>query len=147
MARVNGNETLAISLGIMARITLLTGTPVDTGNIHYDPSDFSFTLVDGMGVRDITMNLRASDKQAYFPDYNQAAYNEYLSQQRQPGATGSTSVLHNFISQITTDPLAAPIDALNKGVKQVVGSSGVQTIALLGGLALVAYLYFNATRK
>lgn len=56
------------------------------------------------------------------------------------GAALETSTGVIFLDQVLTDPLAAPIDALNKGVKQLFDSSGVKSLLTVAVVAVVVVL-------
>jgi hypothetical protein len=134
-------------------ITLLNGTVVDTADIVFNTSDYSFTLSNAGGTQDVTLQITEADKEANWPNWdlttwNNIYYTNYLYPQTHGGAAapavGSTSTLTNFMTQIETDPLAAPLQSadtlVGNTVKTLIGSSAVQTIVIFGALALIGYL-------
>lgn len=117
-------------------ITLLDGRIVDTANIFFDDSDYSFKL--GGTAENITTLIRASDKQT-FPGFDQTKYNDIVYVQHYfqlhgtyPPDIGSTSVWANFVQQIATNPLQAPLDSLNAGISQITGADAFKKILIAG---------------
>ena len=53
------------------------------------------------------------------------------------GAALDDSTASIFIDQLLTDPLAAPLDALDSAVKKVFDSNGIKTILLVAVVAVV----------
>lgn len=62
------------------------------------------------------------------------------------GARLDDSTFNALWHQLSTDPLGAPLDALSSGVKSIINSSGVQTIAIVVGVSVVAYILYKASR-
>lgn len=131
-------------------ITLLDGTQVDTGNVSFNPVTYDFTLnSDG---EDLTNLITVSDKRANWPNFditawNNMVYNQIYAQQNEgaaPPPVGSTSTLVNFTDQILTDPLAAPLSALNTGLGQIFSTSGVWVLIALG---IGGLLIFNSLKS
>jgi len=125
-------------------ISLLDGTQADTADITFNSADYSFTL--NTTGEDLTNLIRVPDKIANWPDFdvttwNNMVYNQIYAQShggQSAPAVGSTSTLINFADLITTDPLGAPLSALNTGIGQIFSSSGVWALVAvgLGGFAL-----------
>lgn len=120
-------------------ITLLTGDIIDPGQVHFDDSTYHFFL----NSQDITGSIKRADKLAYWPTFDPTVDNARIYNESR-GGTGPIAPLDEstfdiFTQQIETDPLGAPLDALDTGVKKVLASSGVQTIGLVlgGGLVLI----------
>lgn len=127
-------------------ITLLDGRIVDTANIFFDDTDYSFKL--GGTAENITTLIRAQDKQT-FPGFDQSKYNDIVYVQKYfrqhgtyPPDVGSTSIWANFVDQIATNPLQAPLDSLNAGLSNVTGSDAFKKILIAGfiGLGLLMLL-------
>ena len=128
----------------IASIRLISGQSADSSQIDFNPSNYHFTL---NGV-DITNDIYRADKLRLVEDFSIERENLRLSSEAPASNTPSgagldpltESTLGIFAGQIFTDPLAAPLGALDKGVGQFFGSSGIQTILVIGGLAFVAYM-------
>ena len=134
----------------MANIRLTDGRVVDMMDISYEPGSFSFTLVQPGLVEDVTNRVSVTDKQR-FSGFSLSGYNDYLYRQRYSAThggqsapqVGSTSTLVNFADQLFHDPLSAPLESLDKGVGKLAGSSGIQTLVILGVVAVGAYIFFG----
>ncbi len=132
------------------QIQLLDGRQVDSSNVFFDDSNYSFKL--GGTGEDITRLIRSVDKQS-FSGFDQAKYNEivYVQHYQQthngalPANVGSTSTWSNFVTQITTEPFAAPLATLDSTVSQILGSSGIKTL-LIAGAVLLAVVLIVKTR-
>lgn len=133
-------------MSLPAQFTLIDGTVVNSSDVVFTPP-YEFALTDGT---DITENMFTKDKLLY-DNFDLTAYNNYLYTQKyesthggsQPPALGSTSTLSNFVTDVTTDPLAAPLNALDSGVKQVIGSTGIQTIVIIAVAGIAAVILFG----
>ena len=130
-------------------ITLLDSRVIDIAAINFDPSDYSFTVwyADGNGKENITTLIRRADK-LRFADFDGDFYNNLLYVQKYqrehngqlPPDVGSTSIWANFVEQILTDPLAAPLATLDNLVDQIFSSTGVKTILIVAGGLLILYI-------
>ncbi len=60
-----------------------------------------------------------------------------------PAAPLDDSTASNFAHLIATDPLGAPLAALDKGVSQLVNSKGLQVTLLAGVVVLVVFLFIE----
>jgi hypothetical protein len=132
-------------------ITLHDGRQVDTGDILFDPASLQsqtppvFTFIPT--GENLDNQIRGPDM-LDFPGFDQTAWNNYrytLTYESQhsgqaPPPIGSTSTLGNFVDQVTTNPLQAPIESLNAGVKQIFSSSGVVTLGLIAAGLVIALL-------
>lgn len=126
-------------------ITLLDGRVLAKADISFDPASQRFYR----DTEEITRLISAKDKAANFAGYDQEKTNElYYSDKyfRETGSlppeTGSTSTVNIFAENLLTKPLDAPLEALDKGVKQIFDSSGVKTIAtvvLVAGIVVAGY--------
>lgn len=130
-------------------ITMLDGRRIDSDDLTFDRESMRFSL---SGI-DVTNNIKQADKVANFPGFDRAKDNErayveaYVKSRGQvPPSTGSTSTLGIFTKQITTEPLAAPLESLDKTVGQIARSSGVQTIIITAIIGYGLYLYFQSRR-
>lgn len=129
-------------------IRLIDGTTVDPNQIYFDTVSYHFTL----NGQDITANITRADKIANWPTFDPSVDNTRLYSESRGGsgpiADLDTSTLDIFTQQVLTDPLAAPLDALNSGVNKVLASSGVQKIGLvLGVTAAVITILLVLKRK
>jgi len=126
-------------------IQLLDGRQVESSNVFFDDTNYSFKL--GGTGEDITRLIRAVDKQT-FAGFDQTVYNDIVYVQGYqrthngalPANVGSASTWSNFVQQITTDPLAAPLQALDSTVNQILGSTGVKTLLIVAALGLAIFL-------
>jgi hypothetical protein len=127
-------------------ITFTDGSTADVGDITFDPGSYHFTYYG----KDVTNQLTQSQKAAGWKKFDRAkdnlrAYNEsQLKQGKTPVPTGSTSTIGIFAEQLFTDPLGAPLESLDKKVKQVVTSSGVQTILITAIIGYGLVLFFQS---
>lgn len=62
------------------------------------------------------------------------------------GAALDDSTASIFIDQLLTDPLAAPLDALDKGINQIFNSEGVKTILTVVAVGAVIALVIYASK-
>jgi len=134
-------------------ITLLDGRVIDADAIVFDPSDYSFSVwyADGNGKENITTLIRRADK-FRFAGFDGDFYNNLLYvqayQRRHNGALPPEldldSTWTNFVQQILTDPLAAPLETLDNFVDQIFSSKGV--LIIVGVSAGLLILYIAAKR-
>jgi len=127
-------------------ITLLDGRVIDTDSILFDAHDYSFTVeyADGSGSENITTLIRNADKRR-FAGFDNVFYNDLLYVQKYqrehggalPPNVGSESYWSNFFTQIATDPFGAPLESFDGFVSDLLDSSGVKTVLIIGGVALV----------
>lgn len=127
-------------------ITLLSGRMVDEGNIEFNEDNYHFSENTKQNVLDITDDIKRSDKLYLVPWFDIEKENNRLSSERghTPGqglGSKSESTVGIFTEQIFTDPLGAPLDALDKGVKQVFSSTGIRFFLVVGVLVGSVYLY------
>lgn len=130
-------------------ITLLDGRQVALSNISFDSDTYHFTLIDT--GEDVTNLISRADKLANWPDFDPTIDNTRASNEAS-GGTGpvaplNTSTASIFTNQILTDPLAAPISALNSAVAELSASSGIQKIGLILGLGLAAIVLVEVLKK
>ena len=133
-------------------IALLDGMSVDSKDIRFDSQNYHFFV----GDNDITELIRRADKRALVPGFDDDIENRRVYAERvftpdvqgdQPAPIGSTSTWGNFWNQVTTDPLDAPLDALDAGVKKLVASSGVQKIVIVAVIGLLIYGFIITRRR
>ena len=132
-------------------ITLLDGRVVDTDNIFFDDTDYSFKL--GGTAEDITTLIKQADKRT-FPGFDVAKYNDIVYAQTYfkqhgtwPPDVGSTSVWVNFVNQLGSGTVLSTAgsywsDAVSNAVSDVVDSDGFKKILIVGfiGLGLLVLL-------
>lgn len=131
----------------IADIRLLSGTSVSSLEIDFNDSTYHFSV----NGEDITNDITRADKKRLVPGFDDTKENRRLSSEHP--ATGrmsghgtdplTESTFGIFAGQIATDPLSAPLAALDKGVSQVFRSSGVQLLTITAILAIVGYVIFN----
>lgn len=128
---------------------LLDGTSVDSSAIDFDPNSYHFNI----GGNDITELIRRADKRTLVPGFDDDVENKRIFGEKyanDPNVnTGEldTSVAGNFWHQITTDPLGAPLDALDAGVKKLANSSGIQKVVIIGVVGLIIYAFVITRRR
>lgn len=126
------------------------GNNYDVKLISFDPDTYHFTY--GDSEKDISNVLYSKDKQLLVPNFDLQLENNRRASENgdykpggvQPLETNTGTIL---VDQLTTDPLAAPLEALNSGFDKIVANSGVRKIALLGFLALGIYFVLRASDK
>lgn len=125
-------------------ITLISGRVVDTDNIAFDVPTHLFTL-DG---QDITDDIKRNDKRK-FVGFSDEQENLRWFKKNNPNApeTGSTSTLGLFWDQITTDPLDAPLDALDSGIQNILGRTSTKIILGTAAVVVAAYIFYRVTRR
>ena len=114
----------------MNEISLIDGRKVDMDAVTFG-KDYHFFL----NAEDITNQIRRADK-AKFPGFDIEVDNERIYVEKYvrqhgtlPPEVGSDSIWWNFKEQILTDPLDAPLEALDAGVNKLFASSGIKIIA------------------
>jgi len=125
-------------------ITLLDGRMIESETLAFDPETYHFTL----SAEDVTDLIRRADKLAIIPYFDADIENNRIFAEnwarthggQQPAPIGSTSTWSNFWQQITTDPLAAPLETLNRGLNQLFTAPAAVKLALLAGVGLVVWL-------
>lgn len=121
-------------------ITLSDGRTEDVSAINFDTSNYHFYL----NSEDITALISRADKNANWPNFDPAVDNTRLYNEAK-GGTGPvadlpTSTVGIFTDQLLTDPLAAPLSALDSGVREALQSTGVRIILAVGVVALIAII-------
>ena len=106
-------------------IALLDGRRIDVGAISFNESSYQFFF----RSENITNLIRRADKNNFFPEFDPNKDNARLSTGN-PNSELSTSTLGFFTEQILTEPLNAPLDALDNGVKKIFDSPGIRTILI-----------------
>ena len=131
--------------------TLTDGRQVDSTGIYFDANTYHFWL----GSEDITNKVKRADKISNWAKFDATVDNERLYAEKyvrengkQPPPVGSTSTFKLFVNQITTDPLSAPLEALDKGFKQISGNSTFRVIAVVAvGVGIIYALSTVAKLK
>ncbi len=127
-------------------ITLTDGRQVDESHIVFDRATYHFTI----NSEDITNLIKPSDKMSNWNDFDISIDNTRLYNERRGGVgpvdnlnDSTTSILTD---QLLTDPLGAPLDALDKGVNQIIKSRGIQ-IGLVGVAVVLIIVALVERRK
>jgi len=131
-------------------ITGIDGTVYQAGEITYDPANYTFTGADG---EDLTNNIHLADMYQ-FAGFDGQSFISNRSSIIRSGKTFdgplSTNTTGNFLKQIVTDPLDAPIQALpsiGKGLSDFAGTLN-SDIMILGVVALAGVFgYMVLTHK
>jgi hypothetical protein len=131
------------------QITLLDGRAEDTANVFFDPSTYHFS--DATTGEDLTNLISRADKQNNWANFDPYTDNQRIYNETRKGGTGPVADLPTntgaiFADQILTNPLAAPLDALTAGVKQVFANEGFKTIAIIGVIGLGFVLLLKSSR-
>jgi hypothetical protein len=128
-------------------ITLLDGRQIAIETIYFNPADYSFTSSAGENLTDL---IRIADKDK-FSGFDRSKWFTIVSNRKNGlpdnATAGSTSILGNFVEQITTDPLAAPLDALNTGINKLFTAPGFIKAGLIVGAILVVYVIVKTKTK
>jgi len=131
------------------QITLLDGRTEDTANIYFDPATYHFS--DSATGEDLTNQITRADKQNNWPNFDPYVENQRIYNETRQGGVGplpdketNTGVI--LADQLLTNPLAAPLDALTAGVKQVFASEGVKTLLIVAVIGGGFFLLLRSTR-
>ena len=119
-------------------ISLLDGTLVDSTDINLAPDNIHFNQISS--GEDITFLMKVADKKS-FPLFDLTKSNSQIYAKTPPAPTDGTFSI--MADQLLTNPLGAPVEALNKGVSQIFDSSGVQKLILFAVVGAIAVLYFK----
>ncbi len=127
-------------------LATISGRHLESTAIELDPTTQHFTY----SSEDVTNDLFRSDK-ATFDGFDVTLDNERIYKEKyakehggsSAPVVGSTSTLDIFANQILTDPLAAPIEAVDNAVAKLTNSSGIKTLAIVGVLIIAAAIYFK----
>jgi hypothetical protein len=124
-------------------LTLLDSRSVDMSEIYFDPNTYHFS--DTATGEDLTNLIRRADKQDNWPAFDPYTDNQRIFNETRKGGSGPLGDLQTnsgviFAEQLLTDPLAAPLDALTKGVKEILANPGFKTLLVVGVLLFGAYV-------
>lgn len=130
-------------------ITLINGGTVGENDILFNEKTYHFTQIST--GEDITNEIRRADKVRIVPGFDTEKDLLRASAEKpfsRPGTIASPQDLEMleesttkiFGQQILNDPLAAPLETLDAGVKKVFESSGVRTILIFAALGIVAVI-------
>lgn len=119
---------------------------VDESKIEFNEDNYHFSLNTQNNVLDITSDIKRADKLKLVPWFDIERENYRLSSEmgHTPGQSQeplSESTIGAFTDQIFHDPLGAPLDALDKGVSEILKSSGVQVILVIAAIGVGIYAY------
>lgn len=127
------------------QITLLDGRTADTSHILFDPVTYRFSA-DTTG-EDLTLKIRLTDKER-FAGFDRDRWFTISSDLRNTGTIQpelDTSTFSNFWTLITTDPLGAPLEQLNKAVDKFIAAPAIKKIFV--GAVIVGGLYLLIKQK
>lgn len=137
---------------VAGTISGISGRGYAVDQISFDSDTYHFTY--GDAEADITSDITRADKLLLVPDFDVTKENYRLSNEKRTGlgAPGSlepleTSTAKIFVDQVTTDPLAAPLDTLNKTFDKLIAAPGVRKLALVGLLGLTIYFVLRQADK
>jgi hypothetical protein len=126
-------------------IALLNGQEIDSHSVRLEGDNIHFTnLSTG---EDITRLMRVADKKS-FPLFDLTKSNsEIYATDPTTGnlipAAPTDGTFSIFTDQMLINPLGAPVEALNTGVSQIFGSSGLQKLVVVAVIGAVVVLYFK----
>lgn len=128
------------------RITLLNGLEADTEDIRFNPSNYHFYWGDFVSM-DITDVVSRADKRS-FAGFDDTQENLRLSNIRTGANAGleDESTLSIFGEQIVSDPLAAPLSALDTAAGKLLSSPGIWFTVALVGIALAVWLVIKKVK-
>lgn len=130
----------------MQSITLISGKQIPAEMVVFDERQYHFFYQGS----DITNDIYRRDKIALVPGFDIERDNYRVSAEKGSGVRYGNeplndSTLDAFGNQILNDPLGAPLETLDAGVKKIMASSGIKTI-LFAGVAVVALVVFIKTK-
>lgn len=139
-------------------ITLTDGTIVSTNDVVFDSGSYRFYY----GDQDITSLIHQRDKLNNWSEFDPKtaslfAYNQQQIALNKPKNTvdpydttgAGTSTAGNLWDQLTTDPLAAPLEAADREVKTLTANSlksvfgSITGWLVLGAIGLYLFLKFR----
>lgn len=130
-------------------IELLDGRMVDSGDLSINRTTYRVTNDDT--AEDVTALVKQSDKVKVFWNFDRQRDNERASDDaaaargEAPVRVGSTSIFGNFVEQIVTDPLAAPLEAADRTIarttKSIFGTWSGRLIVI--AVVVTAFIYFG----
>lgn len=131
------------------QFTLIDGRTVAMGDIIFNAEIHHFYL----GNEDITNLLKRADKRQFsgfdeVTDNDRIYVEKYMREHNGelPPEVGSSSVWWNFKELLITDPLGAPLEALDSGVKKLWASSGIKVIVAAVAVLVVVVLVVKFKR-
>jgi hypothetical protein len=135
---------------VAGTITGISGKSYAVNQLSFDKETYLFTY--GDAEIDVTNDIYSKDKQLLVPDFDLATENyrrasangDYKPGGIQPLDESTASI---FVSQITTDPLAAPLETLNNTFDKLVAAPGVRKFVLLGFIAVGIYFVLKQAEK
>lgn len=130
-------------------ITLLDKRQVEESEFAFNKSNYHFTL--RRTGEDVTNLIAREDKRALVPGFDDTKENYRLSVEKPVSGGGrqasendlegaTTNTAEIFGRQIIDDPLEAPLETLDSGVKKILSSSGIQTILVVAALGITAVI-------
>lgn len=127
---------------VSGTITGISGATYNVHELEFDNESYHFTY--GSYSQDVTKDIKFADKLLLVPDLDQKKELLRVSSESGHYTPGGSTPLEEstaviLADQLTTDPLAAPLQALSNGFDEVIKNSGVRKFALLGFLGLAIY--------
>lgn len=123
-------------------ITLISGRQVDSSNLFFNQDTYHITL--SPTGEDITNDMRRADKISLFNGFDIEKDNTRLYNETR-GGTGPVPPLETNTAvilgqQLLTDPLAAPLDALNNTVNRVFDAPGIKKLLVIAAVLVVGVI-------
>lgn len=120
----------------------ISGRQYDSEFLTLNDATYHITAAGGV---DVTNDIRRADKLALWPSFDVDKENRRLSNERNGGygpagkLEDSTTVILG--GQLLNDPLAAPLDTLNKAINQVFTAPGVlKALVIVAAVGVGVYL-------
>lgn len=137
---------------VAGTITGISGKNYLVERIEFDDDTYHFFSGDALSGQDITDDIYRADKLLLVPDFNVTTENYRISSERgayKPGGTQplDDSTASNFVTQITTDPLAAPLETLNNTFDKLVAAPGARKLVLVAFLGLAVFFALKQATK
>jgi len=128
----------------MDYLVLMDGRRVNIEDLDFDVDTHRFFW----NGQDVTNLVKRTDKKR-FPGFDESIENLRIYKEQHPGVpeTGSTSILGNFVHQIVTDPLDAPLEALQRGVGNALETTTGKVVIALVFVGVIAILMAAMPRR
>ena len=128
----------------MDYLVLMDGRKVDIALLDFNSDSHRFFLQG----EDVTNLVKRTDKKR-FPGFDEAVENLRIYREQHPGKpeTGSTSILGNFVHQMVTDPLDAPVEALQRGVGNALETTTGKVVIAVVALGVILVIMSLLPRR
>jgi hypothetical protein len=140
------------SSNVAGTIYGINGKAYVVDRIEFDDETYHFFYGPYPSGTDISNDLFSKDKQLLVPDFDLSKENYRRASENGDYKQGGVQPLEEntakiFVDQITSDPLAAPLETLNNTFDKLVDAPGVRKLALLGFVGLALYFVLKQADK